>query len=139
MKQTILFAALALAGFGAVAQEVGTVVSTQPVIQQVAVPRQSCNPQTVPVQAPTSGGGSLLGALAGAGVGNMIGAGTGHAAAIIAGTMAGAVIGNNVEANGNRGYATVPNCVTETTYENRTVGYNVTYEYAGRQYTVRFS
>jgi uncharacterized protein YcfJ len=137
MKQTLLFAALGLAAFGAAAQEVGQVISTQPVIQQVAVPRQTCNPATVPVQGPTSGTGSVLGALAGAGVGNMIGGGAGHAAAIIAGTMAGAVIGNNVESNGNRGYATVPNCVSETTIENRTVAYNVTYEYAGRQYTVQ--
>jgi uncharacterized protein YcfJ len=137
MKQTLLFAALGVAAFGAAAQEVGNVISTQAVIQQVAVPRQTCNPVSMPVQGPTTGTGTVLGALAGAGVGNMIGGGTGHAAAIIAGTMAGAVIGNNVESNSNRGYATVPNCVTETTYENRTVAYNVTYEYAGRQYTVQ--
>ena len=31
----------------------------------------------------------------------------------------------------------VQNCRTETTYETRTQGYNVTYEYAGKQYTVQ--
>jgi hypothetical protein len=29
-------------------------------------------------------------------------------------------------------------CSTQTFYENRTIGYNVTYEYAGRQYQVQF-
>jgi hypothetical protein len=28
-------------------------------------------------------------------------------------------------------------CSTQTFYENRTIGYNVTYEYAGRQYQVQ--
>lgn len=32
---------------------------------------------------------------------------------------------------------TVQNCHTETVYENRVVGYNVTYEYAGKQYMVQ--
>ena len=30
-----------------------------------------------------------------------------------------------------------PQCSTQTIYENRTVGYNVVYEYAGKQYTVQ--
>lgn len=29
-----------------------------------------------------------------------------------------------------------PQCSTQTIYENRTVGYSVVYEYAGKQYTV---
>ena len=31
----------------------------------------------------------------------------------------------------------VQNCTTQTVYENRAVGYNVVYEYAGKQYTVQ--
>jgi uncharacterized protein YcfJ len=134
MKQTFLFTALGLLAFGAVAQEVGQVVSSTPVIQQVAVPRQVCAPGGV-VQGPTSGGGGLLGALAGGAIGSAVGAGAGHAAAIVGGTVLGAIVGNNVEANNHR--YVQPNCTTESTYENRTVGYNVTYEYAGRQYTTQ--
>lgn len=66
------------------AQEVGRVISTQPVLQQTAVPRQVCNTVQVPVQAQKSGAGALVGALAGGAVGNQIGQGAGNAAATIA-------------------------------------------------------
>ena len=32
---------------------------------------------------------------------------------------------------------TVQECTTQNTYENRTVAYNVVYEYAGRQYSMQ--
>src|SRR3989344_4952995 len=51
-------------------------------------------------------------------------------------TGAGAVIGNQIE-GGQPQYQNVQRCTTETYYENRTVGYDVVYEYAGRQYTTR--
>jgi uncharacterized protein YcfJ len=135
MKQTILIAALGLVAFGASAQEVGHVLSSTPVVQQVAVPRQLCN-QGAPMvtQHQTSGAGGLIGALAGGAIGSAIGAGAGHAAAIVGGTVLGAIVGNNTEANNSRYVQSVPTCTTETTYENRTVAYNVTYEYAGRQF-----
>jgi uncharacterized protein YcfJ len=139
MKQTLLFTVLGLAAAGASAQEVGRVISTNPVIQQVAVPRTFCN-QSAPVlvQPQTSGGGGLLGAIAGAAIGSTIGGGSGTAAAMLIGTVGGAIVGNNIEANSTpHAYATQPVCSTETSYENRTVGYNVTYEYAGREYTVQ--
>ena len=44
MKQTVLFAALGLAAFGASAQEFGNVLSSTPVVQQVTVPRTVCQP-----------------------------------------------------------------------------------------------
>jgi uncharacterized protein YcfJ len=135
MKQPLLFAALGLVGLGAAAQEVGNVISAVPVIQQVAVPRQVCG-QPVVVEQQTSGGGGLLGAIAGGAIGSQVGGGSGRAAGVLIGTVAGAIVGNNIEAGGNRAHA-VPQCTTQTTYENRTVGYNVTYEYAGRQYTVQ--
>ena len=140
MKQTLLFAALGLASLGAAAQEVGNVISSVPVVQQVQVPRQVCN-QPGPVMAPpTSGGGGLVGALVGGGIGSTIGHGSGNAAAIVAGTLIGAIAGNNVEASNLQAQAaaqSMPQCMTEMTLENRIAGYNVTYDYAGRQYTVQ--
>jgi len=133
MKQTLLLAALGLTAFGAAAQDVGNVISSQPVVQQVAVPRQVCNNQYV--QAPNTGGGALLGGLTGAAVGSTIGGGSGRAAALGVGAVLGAIVGSNVEARNNA--RVVPNCITENTYENRTVAWNVTYEYAGRQYTTQ--
>jgi uncharacterized protein YcfJ len=139
MKQTILLTALGLAAFGASAQEVGNVISSQPVVQQVAVPRQVCTNQPVYAPQQTSGGGGLLGALAGAGIGTQIGHGNGTAAAVGIGAIAGALIGNNIEADNQRMAQAqmVPQCTTQNTYENRTVAWNVTYEYAGRQYTAQ--
>jgi uncharacterized protein YcfJ len=138
MKQSILFAAVGLAALGAAAQEVAHVVSTVPVVQQVAVPRQNCVPGVVAMQPQTSGGGGLLGGIAGAAIGSTIGGGSGTAAAMLLGTVGGALLGNHIEANDIRAQQqAMPHCVTETTYENRTVAYNVTYEYAGRQHTVQ--
>lgn len=135
MKKHLVFPLLGLAAFAAGAQEVGQVLSSVPVIQQVAVPRQVCSQQPVAVQPSTSGGGAVIGAIVGGVVGNQFGHGSGRAAATAVGMMGGALLGNTVEANGQQNQVqNVSQCSTQTFYENRTVGYNVTYEYAGRQY-----
>jgi hypothetical protein len=61
----------------------------------------------------------------------------GRVAATALGVIGGAVLGNQIEGSGRPQYENVQRCTTETYYENRTVGYNVVYEYAGRQYTTR--
>lgn len=138
MKKLVLLSIAALASGAGMAQEVGRVISSTPVIQQVAVPRQVCGAQTVAVQQPTSGAGAVIGAIAGGALGNAVGGGAGRAVATMAGVLGGAVLGNQIESNGNPPVATtVPQCSTQTAYENRTVGYNVVYEYAGRQYTAQ--
>ena len=138
MKKSLVFGVLAVAALAAAAQDVvGTVISSTPVIQQVSVPRQTCG-QPIVVQAPQpSGVGGILGAIAGAAIGSQIGGGSGRGVATVVGGLGGAVLGNSVESNAGGPAQVVPQCTTETSYENRTVGYNVTYEYAGRQYTVQ--
>lgn len=136
MKQSIVFAALGLAALGAGAQEVGRVLSSTPVIQQVAVPRTYCNQPTYVAPPPTSGAGGLMGAIAGGAIGSTIGHGTGTAAAVLIGTVGGAILGNNIEAGGARPQVAQV-CGSETTYENRTVGYHVTYEYGGREFSAQ--
>jgi uncharacterized protein YcfJ len=139
MKQLVLFSAMGVAAsFAPVAgaQELGRVISSTPVIQQVAVPRQVCNTQPVAVQQPSSGGGAVVGAIVGGLLGNTIGHGMGRAAATGAGILAGAAVGDSLE--GRNSYAQpVQQCTTQTFYENRNVGYNVQYEYAGKQYNVQ--
>ncbi|MBG9390033.1 glycine zipper 2TM domain-containing protein [Caenimonas aquaedulcis] len=136
MKKAVLFSAIGVlaASFGQVAgaQESGRVVSSTPVIQQVAVPRQVCGAQPV---AQGSGGGAVVGAIVGGLLGNTIGHGMGRAAATGIGAVAGAGIGSSVGSNTQ--YA--QQCTTQTTYENRTVGYNVVYEYGGKQYTTQMA
>ena len=143
MKTAVLVSAMgALAVWGSAAnaqesaQEFGRVISSTPVIQQVAVPRQVCNNQPIAVQQPNSGAGAVMGGIAGGALGNQIGHGGGRAAATVLGLVGGAMLGNSIEGPGTQ-LQNVQQCSTQTTYENRTVAYNVAYEYAGRQYNVQ--
>lgn len=119
------------------AQEQGRVLSVTAVVQQVGIPQQVCGNETVYSGNRTSGAGSAIGAIAGGAAGNAIGKGSGRAAATVIGVIGGAVLGNQIEGNGQPQYQNVQRCTTETYYENRTMGYDVVYEYAGRQYTTR--
>jgi len=119
-------------------RDMGRVISSTPVIQQVAVPRQVCSTQQVAVQQPTSGAGALIGAIAGAALGNASG---GHrsdrAAASAIGAIGGAILGDHIEGSSEPQVRDVQRCGTQTTYENRAVAYNVVYEFGGKQYSVQ--
>ncbi|MDH4415847.1 MAG: glycine zipper 2TM domain-containing protein [Acidovorax sp.] len=136
MKKIVIFSAMAAAATLATAQEQGRVLSATPIVQQVGLPQQVCGNETVYSGNRTSGAGAVMGAIAGGAAGNAIGKGSGRAAATAIGVIGGAVLGNQIE-GGQPQYQNVQRCTTETYYENRTVGYNVVYEYAGRQYTTR--
>lgn len=139
MKKTILVSAMGLlAGWStfASAEEVGRVITSTPVIQQVAVPRQVCSNQPVAVQQPNTGAGAIMGGIAGGAMGNAIGGGSGRAAATAIGLIGGAIVGNNIEGSGTY-VQNMQQCSTQTFYENRTVGYNVVYEYAGKEFSVQ--
>jgi uncharacterized protein YcfJ len=125
---------LSVSGLAQAQEEQGRVISSTPVIQQVAVPRQVCTDQEVLVQEPKSGGGALLGAIAGGAAGNAIGNGGGRTAATVIGLIGGAMLGDRIEGQPQARTELVRNCGTQTQYENRTVAYDVVYEYAGRQY-----
>ena len=137
MKKIALWTALLAVTTVVSAQEQGRVLSATPVVQQVGIPQQVCGNETVYNGSHNSGAGALLGAIAGGAAGNAVGHGSGRAAATALGVIGGAVLGNQIEGNGQPRYQNVQRCTTETYYENRTVGYNVVYEYAGRQYTTR--
>ncbi len=133
---------LALAqGYPAEGQaEMGRVLSSIPMVQQVAVPRQVCSDAPVVVPGQTSGGGAIMGGIAGGAIGNQIGKGSGRAAATAIGIIGGALLGNRIEGDNRPSHTEMMRqCSTQTVYENQTVGYTVTYEYAGRQYTTQMS
>ncbi|MBP3982234.1 hypothetical protein J8G26_16045 [Acidovorax sp. JG5] len=137
MKKIALFSVLAAVATVAAAQEQGRVLSATPVVQQVGIPQQVCGNETVYNGSRNSGAGALLGAIAGGAAGNAVGHGGGRAAATAIGLIGGAVLGNQIEGSGQPQYQNVQRCTTETYYENRTMGYDVVYEYAGRQYSTR--
>lgn len=118
------------------AQEVGQVISRAAVYQQVAVPRQTCSQTPVMVQNPTSGAGALMGAIAGGALGSQIGGGSGQALATMVGVVGGSIMGDRVENPGSQ-VQNQTSCTTQNFMENRLVGYNVVYEYAGKQFTVQ--
>jgi uncharacterized protein YcfJ len=130
MKKSVIalsrLAVLAALGIAAAAQAQqpmvrARVLSAQPVMQQVPV--SDCR-----AQQPT-GGGAAVGALAGGLAGSQIGQGhNGQIAGTMIGAIGGAILGNAVEANQR-------SCATR--YTEQVIGYDVTYEYAGRQYVTR--
>jgi uncharacterized protein YcfJ len=132
-----LVSASSLLAFNASAQDIlARVLSSTPVVQQVAVPRQVCNNQQVVTQTPKSGGGAFLGAIAGGAAGNAVGPGGGKALATMIGLVGGAIVGDRIEGGGSQ-LQNVQQCSTQTFYENRASHYNVVYEYQGTQYNVQ--
>ena len=133
--KNLAIALLMSATCAAHAQEVGQVISRTAVYQQVIVPRQTCSQTPVAVSNPSSGAGAVMGAIAGGVVGNQIGGGSGRALATIAGVMGGAIMGDKIENPGSQ-IQNQTTCTTQNIYENRLTGFNVVYEFAGKQYNV---
>jgi len=117
------------------AQDYARVISSTPITEQVWVPQQVCEPVAQAVPGATTGGGAAIGAVIGGVLGNMIGHGGGRAAATAIGAIGGAAIGNNAEASTYPQVAQGQACRTVEQMEMRTTGYNVVYEYGGRQYS----
>ena len=142
MNKSFFIPALAAFSFvslnASAADILARVITSTPVVQQVAVPRQVCNSQQVIIETQKSGGGALLGAVAGGAVGNAIGNGSGRALATVIGLVGGAMVGDRVESTSNQ-VQNIQQCSTQTFYENRATYYNVVYEYQGTQYNVQMA
>ncbi|WJW75407.1 glycine zipper 2TM domain-containing protein [Thiohalobacter sp. IOR34] len=126
-----------------------TVVGVEPIVKyvRVAVPRQECWDEAVPVyQADDyrSATPMILGGIIGGVIGHEMGKGRGKDAATIAGTILGGSIGRDI------GYRDRPpaydsevrrRCRTVNDYEEeeRVEGYRVTYRYQGREFTTRMA
>ena len=145
LMMTVLgFAALPLA-HAVEFEDYGRVVRVSPRVEQVRQPRQECRTdyvqQPVQQQQQRSPGGAIIGGIAGALLGNQVGGGSGRAAATAAGAIGGALVGDRVDNDGRpQGQAytqeqAVRQCRNVDAYESRTVGYDVTYEYRGKNHT----
>jgi uncharacterized protein YcfJ len=134
-------AVLALAAAGAhAATEYGTVVSSTPVYTQVPASDRVCTDEVVTTAPRTTGAGALAGALIGGVVGNQVGHGAGRAAATGLGLVLGTAVGNQAEANAaGPQTSTVQHCQNVSRYEDRIVGYDVVYDYAGTRRSARMA
>ena len=135
------------------------VTSVRPVNERIPVSREECWNDRVRAYenrtvtrsdtgAPI-GAGTVLGAIVGGVVGHQVGSGRGNDVATAAGAIAGGLVGNQVDrANaGPPGQVTqvervpverdVQRCRTVQEMREAVVGYDVGYEYRGRQFTTR--
>ncbi|MES2090168.1 MAG: glycine zipper 2TM domain-containing protein [Pseudomonadota bacterium] len=114
------------------------VLSATPVVAQVEVPRPVCFDELRQAPVRSSGGGALLGAIAGGVIGNALGKGGGRALATGAGVIGGAILGDHIENDGRQGGTrTVRQCEQQVSYQNQVVAYDVVYEYAGQRYSTQ--
>ncbi|MCY7387688.1 MAG: glycine zipper 2TM domain-containing protein [Burkholderiales bacterium] len=107
---------------------------------------------------PNSGGGALLGAIVGGVIGHQFGNSSGgRDRGTAAGAVIGGLIGNNVERTNNNGYDSgyrrasayevervpvtrdVQRCDVVSEYRDEIRGYDVRYNYNGREYSTRMS
>jgi uncharacterized protein YcfJ len=147
MRHPILSAlTLGLLAFNAqagqtVAQTVmARVVSSTPVMAQVATPQQVCFDELQAVPPQGSGAGALLGAIAGGVIGNAVGKGSGNAVATGLGVFGGAVLGDRIEKDGRPGgQRTVRRCEQQSAYSQQVVAYQVVYELHGQQYSTQMN
>jgi uncharacterized protein YcfJ len=102
-------------------------------------PRQEC--WVEPAGGPRGGNqaaGAVIGGIAGGIIGNQFGSGSGNTAATIAGALGGAAVGNEVARRNDRGERVVERCrEVAGVYDERVVGYDVTYRFQGREFNTR--
>jgi uncharacterized protein YcfJ len=112
------------------------VLRAVPVREAVNGPQQECWTESTGGASGNQAAGALIGGIAGGLIGHQIGSGSGNTAATIAGTIGGAAVGNEV-ARRNSGERVVERCRTVGGYDERVVGYDVTYRFQGREFNTR--
>lgn len=112
------------------------VINVAPQVEQINRPRQECRTEQMDRQSRNTGG-SIIGGVAGAILGNQVGGGNGRIAATAAGAITGAIVGDRME-NGDSPTTygqSSRHCRTVDHWESRNNGYAVTYDYHGHRYT----
>jgi uncharacterized protein YcfJ len=117
------------------------VVSVKPIVEQVQVttPHRECREEEVTQGGNDGKGGAVLGAIAGGAIGNAAGHNTqSRRLDTVVGVVAGAVIGDKM-AQSEPTTTTEEHCRSrrEVQYEQKTVGYDVTYRYGDHEYNTR--
>lgn len=138
---TALFSAITMPAFAADYTDTAEVVSTVPVYGSINEPRQQCWTETVTTYqpAPRSYGGTVLGGVTGGLLGSTIGNGNGRVAAAAVGAAIGALVGNRADERNTYSTAVpqqVQRCQNVNNYRQGITGYQVTYNYNGRNTTV---
>ncbi len=116
------------------------VLTSEPVIQTVKMPRQACEHRLVTHRAPIRDqdriAGTAIGALVGGLIGNTLGGGAGRSVATVGVAAAGGYAGNQIQKNmQNSDTRTTPETRCRTVYDNqrRIIGYKVSYRLGDKQ------
>lgn len=124
--------------------EYAQVLAVQPVKQQIKTPREVCKDVAVTRQRPVKDEHQILGTVAGAVggglLGSMIGNGNGRKLATVAGAVGGGYAGNKVQEGMQERdtYTTTQTrCNTVNDISEKVVGYDVKYDLGGKQGQVR--
>ncbi len=124
--------------------EYAQVLAVQPVKQQIKTPREVCKDVAVTRQRPVKDEHQILGTVAGAVggglLGSMIGGGNGRKIATVAGAVGGGYAGNKVQEGMQERdtYTTTQTrCSTVNDISDKVVGYDVKYDLGGKQGQVR--
>jgi uncharacterized protein YcfJ len=136
----LLLTTLAAPAFATDYTDSAPVISSVPVYQTVNEPRQQCWTESVTsYEEYRSPGGAILGGLTGGLIGNSIGRGNGRAASTAFGVVIGALVGDHIANRDNSAVAVtrpIQRCQTVQSYRQVLTGYQVTYNYNGRNTTV---
>ena len=135
-----LLTALAAPAFATDYTDSAPVVSSVPIYQTVNEPQQQCWTESVTsYEERRSPGGAILGGLTGGLLGSTIGRGNGRVASAAVGAAIGALVGDHLGNRDNSAVAVtrpIQRCQTVASYRQILTGYQVTYNYYGRNTTV---
>ena len=126
------------------APEYAEVIKVTPLTKTIHTPRQDCHDETVTHQAPVKDQhqviGTVAGALIGGVVGHQIGGGRGRDIATVAGAAGGGYAGNRIQKNmqdKDTYNTTEQKCATVDDTSQRRTGYEVRYRLNGKESTVK--
>ena len=126
------------------APEYAEVIKVTPLTKTIHTPRQDCHDETVTHQAPVKDQhqviGTVAGALIGGVIGHQIGGGTGRDIATVAGAAGGGYAGNRIQKNlqdKDTYNTTEQKCATVDDTSQRRTGYEVRYRLNGKESTVK--
>lgn len=149
----IVLGGVAVTALGAVAVSNGDlnpfgdyaeVVAVEPAFDEKRIPRQVCHQAMVERQVPPKDekrvAGAVIGAAVGGAIGHQVGSGSGNTAATIAGAAAGGYAGSKIQKKmqeSNTEMVAQERCETVYDTERTPAGFDVTWEFEGRQGVVR--
>lgn len=149
----IAIGAVAVTAIGAIATSDGglnpfgdyaRVVSVEPAFDVKRIPREACHEEMVERQVEPKDekrvAGAVIGATIGGVLGNQVGSGSGRTAATVAGAAAGGYAGSKIQKQmqeGNTESVAQTRCTTVYDVERTPAGFDVTWEFEGRQGVVR--